>query len=228
MSEPESRSRNTKNRPSFFALPQCSSLAGVAASLLLMRREINPAAPFPTLGPVRTSVMSRGPRQGSMSLIFTDWIQLLMAAARWPARSLPGRSQGVRPSAMGRMGFSAQLLSAGSAASSRSLRSCRPAPEAVVDARGAHRAVAHLLLMQHPPSVQGLDQRPSQVLRMRRRAASAASQPARMSISCTDSRMASSRTTAATRAIKPSTRSRHGPASPASQEGPRCRSIAMS
>ena len=36
--------------------------------------------------------------------------KLITAAARWPARKLPANSQFCRPSAMGRMRFSTQLL----------------------------------------------------------------------------------------------------------------------
>jgi len=37
----------------------------------------------------------------------------MIAAARWPARRLPANSQLLRPSAIGRIRFSIQLLSAG-------------------------------------------------------------------------------------------------------------------
>ena len=47
-----------------------------------------------------------------------DWIRLMAAAARWPARRLPANSQLLRPMAMGRIWFSIQLLSTGSCPSS--------------------------------------------------------------------------------------------------------------
>jgi hypothetical protein len=42
----------------------------------------------------------------------------MIAAARWPARSEPAKSQLERPSAIGLIWFSTQLLSAGSMPSS--------------------------------------------------------------------------------------------------------------
>ena len=50
---------------------------------------------------------------GSCPLSLADWIRLMMAAARLPARRLPANSQFFRPVAMGRMRFSIQLLSIG-------------------------------------------------------------------------------------------------------------------
>jgi hypothetical protein len=46
-------------------------------------------------------------------LSLADWISLMMAAARLPARRLPANSQFFRPVAIGRMRFSIQLLSIG-------------------------------------------------------------------------------------------------------------------
>jgi hypothetical protein len=48
-----------------------------------------------------------------------EWIKLMTAAARLPARSDPANSQFCRPSAIGRMRFSTQLLSIGRSPSSR-------------------------------------------------------------------------------------------------------------
>ncbi|MCY1411602.1 hypothetical protein D9M71_269910 [compost metagenome] len=48
-----------------------------------------------------------------------DWIRLMIAAARLPLRSDPANSQFERPSAHGRIWFSTQLLSMGTAPSSR-------------------------------------------------------------------------------------------------------------
>ena len=48
-----------------------------------------------------------------------DCTRLMTAAARWPARKEPANNQFARPSAMGRIWFSTQLLSMGSCPSSR-------------------------------------------------------------------------------------------------------------
>ncbi len=48
-----------------------------------------------------------------------DWIKLMIAAARLPLRNDPAKSQFLRPRAYGRIWFSAQLLSMGTAPSSR-------------------------------------------------------------------------------------------------------------
>jgi hypothetical protein len=48
---------------------------------------------------------------GSIPLSLADWIKLITAAARRPARSDPANSQFERPSAIGRIWFSTQLLS---------------------------------------------------------------------------------------------------------------------
>lgn len=47
-----------------------------------------------------------------------DWIRLITAAARWPARKLPANNQFERPRATGLIWFSIQLLSGGSFGSS--------------------------------------------------------------------------------------------------------------
>jgi len=44
-----------------------------------------------------------GTRKGSCPLSRADWIRLMIAAARWPARRLPANSQFLRPSAIGRI-----------------------------------------------------------------------------------------------------------------------------
>lgn len=51
--------------------------------------------------------------QGSCPFMRADWIRLMTAAARWPARKLPANSQWLRPMAMGRIWFLIQLLSTG-------------------------------------------------------------------------------------------------------------------
>lgn len=51
---------------------------------------------------------------GSCPLMRADWMRLMTAAARWPARRLPAKSQLLRPIAIGRIWFSIQLLSTGS------------------------------------------------------------------------------------------------------------------
>jgi hypothetical protein len=51
---------------------------------------------------------------GSCPFIRTDWIKLIKAAARLPARRLPASSQLLRPMVMGLIWFSIQLLSTGS------------------------------------------------------------------------------------------------------------------
>jgi hypothetical protein len=43
---------------------------------------------------------------GSCPLSLAEWIKLMIAAARLPARRLPANNQFCRPSAMGRMRFS--------------------------------------------------------------------------------------------------------------------------
>ena len=51
-------------------------------------------------------------------LSFTDWIELMIAAARFPARIDPAKSHLGLPRATGRMRFSMQLLSIGRSPSS--------------------------------------------------------------------------------------------------------------
>ena len=52
---------------------------------------------------------------GSCPFMRAEWIKLITAAARWPARKLPANSQLLRPMAMGRIWFSIKLLSTVSA-----------------------------------------------------------------------------------------------------------------
>lgn len=56
----------------------------------------------------------RADRRKGCPLMRADWIKLMTAAARWPARRLPAKSQLFRPMAIGRIWFSIQLLSPGS------------------------------------------------------------------------------------------------------------------
>jgi hypothetical protein len=51
-------------------------------------------------------------------LSFAECSKLMTAAARWPARSEPANSQFDLPTAIGRIWFSTQLLSAGRSPSS--------------------------------------------------------------------------------------------------------------
>ena len=96
---------------------------------------------------------------GSCPLSRAECTRLMTAAARLPARRVPANSQLLRPSAIGRIWFSTQLLSIGRVAVVEEARQRRPAIQAVVDRLGGRRAVGHLLALQRQPLVQRIGDR---------------------------------------------------------------------
>lgn len=75
----------------------------------------------------------------------------MIAAARLPLRSEPAKSQFLRPSAHGRIWFSAQLLSMGTAPSSMVARQRCPAFQTVIQRSADSRTFGHeIALGDHP------------------------------------------------------------------------------
>ena len=76
-----------------------------------------------------------------------DWIKLMIAAARLPLRSDPANSQFEHPSAYGRIWFSTQLLSIGTAPIVGVTSQCYPALEAVIRCFGDSRSFGHKIAL---------------------------------------------------------------------------------
>ncbi len=92
---------------------------------------------------------------GSCPLSFVDWIKLMMAAARWPARSEPANSQLDLPMRWCGCGFP-PIVVRWQITVIDVARERLPALQAVVDSPGCGRTIRHPLPLPGEPLLQGI------------------------------------------------------------------------